>query len=97
VAKADGRGGQELLKVSWHARVARACSRTFQEEDMSETKLNSGVAAVLSLVIPGAGQMYRGRIAAGLLWLFATAGGYLLCVVPGLVLHLLCIFKAARG
>jgi hypothetical protein len=28
-----------------------------------------GVAAVLSLVIPGAGQLYRGRVLSGLLWL----------------------------
>jgi TM2 domain-containing membrane protein YozV len=31
-----------------------------------------GVAAVLSLVIPGAGQMYRGDIGAGFIWLVVT-------------------------
>ena len=31
---------------------------------------NAGFAAVLSLIIPGAGQMYAGRIGRGLLFLF---------------------------
>jgi len=31
---------------------------------------NSGLAAVLSLIIPGLGQMYAGRIGRGLLFLF---------------------------
>lgn len=56
-----------------------------------------GVAAVLSLVIPGAGQMYKGQIFNGLLWLVFVVIGYLLFIVPGLVLHLLCILGAASG
>jgi TM2 domain-containing membrane protein YozV len=31
---------------------------------------NSGLAAVLSLIIPGLGQMYAGRIARGLVFFF---------------------------
>ena len=60
-------------------------------------KPNPGVAAVLSLVIPGAGQMYQGRIGAGLLWLIFVVLGYAMFIVPGLILHLICIFKAARS
>jgi TM2 domain-containing membrane protein YozV len=33
-----------------------------------------GLAAVLSLIIPGAGQLYNGRILAGILWLIITPG-----------------------
>ena len=33
-----------------------------------------GLAAVLSAVIPGVGQLYNGRILAGLLWLIITPG-----------------------
>ncbi len=33
-----------------------------------------GLAAVLSLLIPGVGQLYNGRILAGILWLIITPG-----------------------
>ncbi|MDP9424618.1 MAG: hypothetical protein M3P37_00935 [Actinomycetota bacterium] len=35
---------------------------------------NPGLAAVLSLIIPGVGQLYNGRILAGILWLIITPG-----------------------
>jgi TM2 domain-containing membrane protein YozV len=60
-------------------------------------KWSPGVAAVLSLVIPGAGQMYKGEVAKGLIWLLFIVLGYALVVIPGLVLHLCCIFAAASG
>jgi len=56
---------------------------------------NAGVAAVLSLLIPGMGQLYCERIGRGLAWLFGTAIGYLLFILPGLVLHVCAIGDAA--
>jgi TM2 domain-containing membrane protein YozV len=56
---------------------------------------SNGVAAVLSLFIPGAGQMYKGSVGTGILWLVFTVIGYLMFVVPGVILHLICIFHAA--
>jgi TM2 domain-containing membrane protein YozV len=56
-----------------------------------------GIAAVLSLVIPGAGQMYKGNVGTGIVWLIAVVVGYFLFIVPGLCLHLICIINAARG
>ncbi len=35
---------------------------------------NPGLAAVLSLILPGVGQFYNGRILAGILWLILTPG-----------------------
>ena len=35
---------------------------------------NPGTAAVLSLLIPGVGQIYNGRILSGILWLIVTPG-----------------------
>ena len=32
------------------------------------------LAAVLSAIIPGAGQFYNGRVLAGILWLIVTPG-----------------------
>ena len=33
-----------------------------------------GLAAVFSLIVPGVGQFYNGRILAGVLWLILTPG-----------------------
>jgi TM2 domain-containing membrane protein YozV len=56
---------------------------------------NDTVAAVLSLVIPGAGQMYKGKMAMGIAWLVLTVLGYLTLLMPGLLLHFMCVFQAA--
>ncbi len=56
-----------------------------------------GIAALLSLIIPGAGQIYKGKVLAGLIWLFAVAVGYFFLIIPGIMLHLICIFSAASG
>lgn len=55
---------------------------------------NPGVAAVLSLIIPGAGQLYKGEIAHGIIYFIFVPLGYLLCI-PGLILHIFCIVRAA--
>lgn len=54
-------------------------------------------AAALSLFLPGVGQIYSGRVVQGIGWMFATAVGYLLFLVPGLILHICCIVNAALG
>lgn len=64
---------------------------------VAATAPSNGVAAVLSLFIPGAGQMYRGNVGSGLLWLAAVVIGYFMFIVPGLFLHLICIVHAASG
>jgi TM2 domain-containing membrane protein YozV len=58
---------------------------------------NPGVAAVLSLFIPGAGQIYKGQIGAGLLWLLCTVIGYAMAIAPGIILHVTCIVNAATS
>ena len=60
-------------------------------------KWSPGVAALLSFLIPGAGQMYKGNVGAGLVWLIAVVVGYILIIIPGIILHLVCIFAAASG
>jgi len=37
-----------------------------------------GVAALIILIIPGAGQIYSGRVLAGLAWIFGVVISYLL-------------------
>jgi hypothetical protein len=56
---------------------------------------SNGIAAVLSLIIPGAGQMYKGKTGQGIVWLAGTVIAYMLLIVPGLIVHLVCVFHAA--
>jgi hypothetical protein len=53
-------------------------------------------AAVLSVVIPGAGHLYAGRVVAALLWFLVVSLGYVL-ILPGLLLHLFSIVSAASA
>ena len=62
-----------------------------------EARWNPGVAAMLSLLIPGMGQMYKGQVVNGLAWLVVVVVGYVLFIVPGLILHACCILGAATG
>ena len=59
-----------------------------------QQKWNPGVAAVMSLLIPGTGQMYKGQIGVGIAWLIAVPLGYVAFVLPGVILHITCIFNA---
>jgi len=53
------------------------------------------VAALLSLVLPGAGQMYNGQIGIGLLCMILTIGLYF-TIVLGLILHIFVINDAYK-
>jgi TM2 domain-containing membrane protein YozV len=59
-----------------------------------EQPWNPGVAAVLSLVIPGAGQIYKGQLKPGIWWLVGVIVGYTAFIIPGLILHIYCIYNA---
>lgn len=54
------------------------------------------LAAVLSLLVPGAGQLYAGNVVTAILWFILVGAGYVL-VLPGLFLHLACIATAASA
>ena len=68
-----------------------------QQPVQQERKWVPGIAAVLSLIIPGAGQMYKGQIGTGIFWLIITTLGYCFFIIPGIILHLVCIVSAASG
>jgi TM2 domain-containing membrane protein YozV len=56
-----------------------------------------GIAGLLSFIIPGAGQMYQGKVVQGLFWFVCVVVGYFALVLPGIVLHLCCILAAAAA
>jgi len=79
------------------AKKCRFCHELLDDELRKRSvqrPFNPGAAAVLSFFIPGAGQIYRGQIMEGIFWLVFVIAGYAFFVVPGIVLHILCIVKA---
>lgn len=58
---------------------------------------NAAVAAVLSLLVPGAGQLYAGRPLSAVTWFAVVTVGYMMLIVPGILLHVLCIASAASS
>lgn len=60
-------------------------------------KWNAGLAILLGVFFPGVGHIYKGEVAAGILWLIFVTIGYFLFIFPGLILHLICIITAASG
>ena len=60
----------------------------------SSTHIDPSTAAFLSFLIPGWGQMRRGKTIQGLIWLVVVIAGYFLVIIPGLILHIICMMEA---
>jgi TM2 domain-containing membrane protein YozV len=58
---------------------------------------HNGAAAVLSFLIPGLGQIYKGQILNGICWLVVVIFGYSMLIVPGVILHIICIMGASKS
>ncbi len=56
-----------------------------------------GLAAVLSVLLPGLGQVYSGRLLAGALWCGLTWLSYWAVLIPGFLVHALCIWSAYQS
>lgn len=58
-------------------------------------KTPNALAAIWSMMLPGLGQMMKGRMMPGIFWALLTACGYFAYFWPGLTIHALCILDAA--
>jgi hypothetical protein len=94
---------RELIKAE--ARKCRHCGevldpvlRAAEEAARSsaEPSFSPGIARVLSVVWPGLGHIYRGKILSGFLWMIMTPLGYICLILPGLILHVLCIIYSGK-
>jgi TM2 domain-containing membrane protein YozV len=56
-----------------------------------------GIAAVLSVLIPGLGQVYSGRLGAGAVWFLVTGFAYWAILLPGFLAHALCVWSAYQS
>lgn len=83
------------IKCIYHDDCEGQCSNTHY---WGEKRVWSpGIAMVLSFLMPGVGQIYRGKkLYGGLLWLGFIIIGYVCFVIPGIVLHLLCVIAAGK-
>lgn len=80
-----------------NANMRNTSNRPAQVITIRERKWSPGVAAVLSFFFPGVGQIYKGHILRGIIWLIVVPVGYFMLIIPGLILHLICIITAASG
>ena len=69
----------------------------YEDEIVLRREPHPGIAAVLSMVVPGLGQVYAGRLLAGALWFLATGFGYSAVLVPGMLIHAFCVWSAYRS
>jgi hypothetical protein len=99
--------------VAIRALKCRHCGEILDAELAEERRprdFNPGVAAVLSFLIAGLGQMYKAQVLAGLLWFCLVSGAYAVAIgmigccgigillLPfAFILHVICIFDAASG
>lgn len=66
----------------------------YEDEITVRRAPSPGIAAVLSVFLPGLGQLYSGRLLAGGLWFLATGFAYWAVLLPGFLVHGLCIWSA---
>lgn len=58
-----------------------------------------GIAAVLSVFVPGLGHVYAGRLAGGAAWFLAAGFAYWAILLPGFLVHAASVwfaYQAAR-
>ena len=70
---------------------------TFDDEIVVRRAPSPGIAAVLSVLLPGLGQVYTGRLVAGAVWFLATSFFYWAVLLPGFLAHAFCVWSAYRG
>ena len=94
---AAGQTGSSLVPHAHQQQMQQLQQQQQQMQQIQQWNNTSATqAALLSFFVPGLGQMCSGRVPAGLLWMMFTCLGYVCFIVPGIVLHILCVINAAR-
>jgi len=58
-------------------------------------KKSPAFAFACSVLCPGLGHAYLGKMMDGIIWFICAVVGYFLFLVPGLLVHFLCAVNAA--
>lgn len=53
------------------------------------------IASLMSFLVPGLGHLASGRVTSGLVWMIIVCLGYVAFIVPGIILHILCVIDAS--
>lgn len=83
--------------ISKSAFSCPSCGHPIKEQpapQAAKRESSQGGAAVLSFFFPGVGQIYKGFIFAGLAWMALVAFGYFMFIIPGIILHIICVLEA---
>ena len=64
------------------------------DRDLAPRAPSPGLAAVLSVLIPGLGQVYSGHLGSGAIWFLATGLAYWAVLLPGFLVHAFCVASA---
>lgn len=78
------RGTAHLLRVRFHLGGASRDGRSLSAGAMFGQRKDQTLAAILSLFVPGLGQVYNGRLGRGIVVLGLTVIGLMMLVLPGL-------------
>lgn len=60
-------------------------------------KKSPGIAVLISVFIPGGGNMYCDEIFKGIVYLILTPIGYFCFILPGIILHICSLVSAYNG
>jgi hypothetical protein len=71
--------------------------RDFDDDLVITRPPSPGVAAVLSVLIPGLGHVYTGRLGAGAVWFLLTGFAYWAILLPGFLFHAFCVYSAYQS
>ncbi|MGE3609345.1 MAG: hypothetical protein AB7I27_07145 [Bacteriovoracaceae bacterium] len=63
--------------------------------NLSEKKVDNSIAAIMTMMLPGLGQLMKGQIMPGIFWALIVGFGYFSFFWPGLIFHIFCIMDAA--
>jgi len=69
----------------------------FEDEIVARRAPHPGIAAVLSVLLPGLGQVYAGNLLTGALWFLFTGFAYWAVLLPGFLAHGICVWCAYRA
>ena len=64
-------------------------------ESRKPRQWSPGVAVLLSFLIPGLGQMYKGHFVSGILWLIFTPVLVFTVLIAGILVYIACLYDAA--
>jgi TM2 domain-containing membrane protein YozV len=100
---------EEAVKCKHCGEIFDPYLREARAQTARQKQWSPGLAALFSFLIPGAGQLYKGKTIDGIAWFIVIGGNYILgwttvlfgigtlFLLLGMILHLICIINATRG